>query len=211
MTLRAATIKPKTCKVCKCNFQPRMSLATVCGVECAKAIAVVIRAKVAKVAAVKDKRETKAKLDKLKSRGYWLSKAKTAVQKFRRLEELSKGRGCMSCGRSQQEVTNGDAYQPGGFWDGGHFLSKGAYPELALEPKNIWLQCKTCNAGSGKYAKKSHTVNQSFRSNLIASEGLELVDWLEGPHELNHYTTEQIHAIEKAHTALSRKLLKGMI
>ena len=211
MTLRATLPQPKPCKVCKCKFQPHMSMATVCGVPCAQALAVSIRGKAAKIAAIKDKRETKAKIIANKPRSYWLAKAKRAVQKSRRLEELSKGRGCMSCGRSQHQVTNGDAYKPGGFWDGGHFLSKGARPELSLEPKNVWLQCKTCNAGSGKYAKKSHTVNQSFRANLIASEGLELVEWLESPHELKHYSTQQIQAIATTHNARAREIQKGMV
>ena len=88
-------------------------------------------------------------------------------------------------------------------------MSKGAYPELALEPKNVWLQCKTCNGGSGKYARKSHTVNQSFRANLITTEGLELVEWLEGPHALNHYSDDEIKAIEKTQTAKARAIEKA--
>ena len=211
MSLQTKAPKPKTCEICKTKFAPRLMAAKVCSPMCGLTKARQDREKEQKLAVVKDKRETKAKIIANKPRGYWLKKAKTAVQKSRRLEELSKGRGCMSCGRSQHEVTNGDAYKPGGFWDGGHFLSKGAHPELALEPKNVWLQCKTCNAGSGKYARKSHTVNQSFRVNLIASEGVELVEWLEGPHKLNHYTTEQIQAIEKTHNARSRELQKGMV
>jgi hypothetical protein len=116
------------------------------------------------------------------------------MQAVRRLEELAKGRGCMSCGRSQQEVEAGD-WRPGGYWDGGHFKSKGACPELALEPLNIWLQCKSCNAGSGKYARKGYTVNASFESNLAAVEGQDLVDWLNGPHEPKHYDIDDLKAI----------------
>lgn len=173
-----------------------------CGIELARSK----RLKAEKSAQVKDRKETKAKLKKLQPRKYWLAKAKVAIQGFRRLEELAKGSGCMSCGRSQQEVAGTDPWKPGGLWDGGHFLSKGAYPEMALEPRNIWLQCKSCNAGSGKYARKGRTVNQSFEANLIAREGAELVEWLKGPHELKHYSIEDLQVIATTYTAKVREL-----
>lgn len=173
---------------------------------CALTFARSVRGKDEKRQAVKERRETKAKLKTLKPRSYWYAKAKVAIQASRRLEELAKGSGCMSCGRSQKEVAGTDAWKPGGLWDGGHFMSKGARPELALEPLNIWLQCKSCNGGSGKYARKGYTVSASFEANLIAKEGQELVDWLKGPHELKHYTIEQLQAIEAEHAAKARQL-----
>ena len=200
--------KLKVCKVCKCNFlaAPGLLRAKVCGPVCAMTLGRSARIKAEKVRQVKERRETKAKLAKLKSRGEWLAEAKVAIQQYRRLEELSKGRGCMSCGRSQAEVIGTDAWKPGGAWDGGHFVSKGARPELALEPLNIWLQCKSCNAGSGKYARKGYTVNAAFEANLIEQEGAELVEWLKGPHELKHYTTDQLIAIKADYTARVREL-----
>ena len=213
MTLR--TSLPNRCKHCKVRMPADKAHHVIhndciepwCAIRDAKKA--LKAAKEKRVAAVLDRRLTKEKLQTLKGRGYFLAKAKKAIQKARRLEELAKGRGCMSCGRTQQQVTGGDAWKPGGFWDGGHFLGKGAHPELALEPKNIWLQCKTCNGGSGKYARKSHTVNQSFRANLIDCEGLALVEWLEGPHALKHYTEDQIKAIDATYTAQAREILKA--
>lgn len=178
----------------------------VCDWGCALSLAISDRAKAEKRELAKEKRETRAKLQKLKTRGEWLAEAKKAIQQFRRLEELSKGRGCMSCKRSQEEVAGTDGWRPGGLWDGGHFLSKGARPELALEPLNIWLQCKSCNAGSGKYARKGYTVNASFEANLIEQEGAELVEWLKGPHEAKHYTTEQLIEIKATYAAKVREL-----
>ena len=102
--------------------------------------------KQARMAAKVERAETKRRKEAIKPRSKVLAEAKVAIQAFRRHEELAKGRGCMSCGRSQQEVEAGE-WRPGGYWDGGHFKSKGAFPELALEPLNIWLQCKSCNAG----------------------------------------------------------------
>ncbi|HQR98143.1 MULTISPECIES: recombination protein NinG [unclassified Polaromonas] len=200
--------KLKVCKVCECNFlaPPGLLRAKVCGPVCAGKIGRAQRIKAEKARLVREKRETREKLSILKPRGYWLARAKKAIQQFRRLEELAKGRGCMSCGRSQEEVTGTDSWKPGGLWDGGHFLSKGARPELALEPLNIWLQCKSCNGGSGKYARKGYTVNQSFEANLIAQEGAELVEWLKGPHEAKHYETDEIKSIEATYTAKTKEL-----
>lgn len=151
--------------------------------------------KKARDAAKVERAETKRRKLAIKTRADWLAEAKKLLQRRRRLEELAKGKGCMSCGRSQSEVMGTDGWKPGGAWDGGHFMSKGARPELALEPLNIWLQCKSCNGGSGKYARKGYTVGAAFEANLIAEQGAELVDWLKGPHEQKHYSTDDLIAI----------------
>lgn len=183
----------KHCQVCQKPYTPQRMGQVVCSPVCAIKMA---RASVKKRldADKQEKREHKAKKEAAKTRQQWLAEAKTAMQAMRRLEELAKGRGCMSCGRSQQEVEAGD-WRPGGYWDGGHFKSKGAFPELALEPLNIWLQCKSCNAGSGKYARKGYTVNSSFEAGLVAAEGQDLVDWLNGPHKPKHYDIDDLKAI----------------
>ena len=161
----------------------------------------------AKVQAKAERADTKRRKEAIKSRTKVLAEAKVAIQAFRRHEELAKGRGCMSCGRSQQEVEAGE-WRPGGYWDGGHFKSKGAFPELALEPLNIWLQCKSCNAGSGKYARKGYTVNAAFELRLAEAEGDQLVDWLNGPHPPKHYGIEELAGIRNTYRAKLKELKK---
>lgn len=199
------TKQPK-CAVCKQPFTRYQSFVTWCSAECGAVLAV---RKLAQKKANEKTAERKAdavRREKVKTRGEWLKEAKIAIQRFRRLDELSMGSGCMSCKRTQEEVNSTDGWKPGGAWDGGHFVSKGARPELALEPLNIWLQCKSCNAGSGKYARKGYTVNASFRANLIERIGLEQVEWLEGPYEPKHYTIDDLKAIKAKYTALAREL-----
>lgn len=196
----------KKCKVCKEIFKPQKMGQKVCSPECAISLAVSERGKAEKVSQVKERRADKVKRETLKTRSDLMKEAKIAIQRFRRLDELRMGSGCMSCGRSQREVEGTDAWKPGGAWDGGHYMSKGARPELALEPLNIWLQCKSCNAGSSKYARKGYTVNASFRVNLIDRIGLEQVEWLEGPHEPKHYDIEDLKAIKAKYTAMAREL-----
>jgi hypothetical protein len=199
----------RKCKACRTAFEPVRPMQNACGIECALALATVGRVKREKKVAAADRRETRAKLEKLKTRAQWLKEAKTEIQRFRRLEEMAKGSGCISCGRSQQEVESTDAWKPGGAWDGGHYMSKGARPELALEPLNIWLQCKSCNGGSGKYARKGYTVAASFRANLIPRIGIELVEWLEGAHTAKHYTIDDLREIKATYAAKTRELLKA--
>ncbi len=194
------------CGHCKTKFKPARMGQKACSPACAIALAPSMRVKADKVAKVKDRRETKVKLQSLKTRGEWLKEAKQAIQQARRLEELALGSGCMSCGRTQEQVMGTDSYKPGGAWDGGHFLSKGARPELALEPLNIWLQCKSCNAGSGKYARKGYTVNASFRVNLIDRIGLEAVETLEADHRQRHYSVDDIKALKAAYQQKTREL-----
>lgn len=207
----SASVEPvmRKCKVCRQPFQVFRSLQKICdGHECATVMVERAQAKAARINARADAADTRAKKEATKSRPKLLAEAKVATQAFRRLEELAKGRGCMSCGRSQEEVMAGEGWKPGGAWDGGHFISKGTSPELALEPLNVWLQCKSCNAGSGKYARKGYTVNKSFEANLIEAEGQALVDWLKGPHEPKKYAADQLRAIRDERRAMARELKK---
>ena len=198
----------RKCAVCRETFEPRQAFQTWCGIAHGVIIAAQKLAKAKTAKAAIERKADKVQRDKLKTRGQWLAEAKKAAQQFRRLEELARGYGCMSCGRTQEEV-NAEAWKPGGAWDGGHFLSKGARPELALEPLNIWLQCKSCNAGSSKYARKGYTVNASFRLNLIERIGLAAVEALESDHAPKHYTTDEIKAIKADYLVKTRELLKA--
>lgn len=198
----------KRCRICKEKFAPSRPLQPTCGFECHLKYADQVIAKSKAKQAKEERKKDKERKEKLKNRGDYLAEAKKEIQKFRRLEELSKDSGCMSCLRSQQEVEAGE-WRPGGYWDGGHFQSKGARPELALEPLNIWLQCKACNGGSGKYARKGYTVNQNFETNLRAQEGDALVDWLKGPHEPAKHTIEDLKQIIQTYRAKARGLEKA--
>lgn len=192
-------LTPTTEATCACGriFKRLNSMQGIC-VQCA------IRG--AKQAGVARRAELKARKERAKRPKDWLAETATALQKLRRFEELKKGRGCMSCSRSQEDVRGTDGWKLGGAWDGGHFVGKGARPELRLEPLNIWLQCKSCNAGSGKYARKAYTVNQSFEANLREQEGDALVEWLKGPHEPRKWTIDELKALKAEFRAKSKAL-----
>lgn len=184
--------KPKTCQVCKTSFTPNRNLlsARVCSPACAISLGNSKKAKAAKIAAVKDKRETKAKLDKHKSLAKWAAEAQVPFNLFIRLRDADQP--CISCGRHHQ-----------GQYHAGHYLSIGARPELRFEELNVHKQCAPCN----NYLSGNAVL---FRKALLEKHGSEVVDWLEGHHPTRHYSVDDLKQIKADYTAKA-KTLKELI
>ncbi|GGK53132.1 Bacteriophage Lambda NinG protein [Pseudomonas koreensis] len=204
--------KPKKCKnpACGISFPPQRLGQAVCSPKCALAMAPANSEKARKAIAQLGRREIKVRKEALKSRADHLKDAEKAVRDYRRTYELSIGSGCISCGESQESILAAQGWKTGGAFDAGHFLGKGARPELRLVPNNIWLQCKSCNAGSSKYARKGQTVSQSFRAGLIARIGLAEVEALEADHEPRKHTVEELKAITAEYRAKTRELKRAV-
>ena len=191
MTIERKQPKPKTCKnpACRASFVPQRLGQAVCNYTCGLAIKEVNQEKARKSLDQVGRAEIRVRKEKLKSRADHLKDAEKAVRDYRRTYELSIGSGCISCGESQESILAAQGWKTGGAFDAGHFMGKGARPELRLVPTNIWLQCKSCNAGSSKFARKGETVSQGFRTGLIARIGLEAVEALESDHAPRKETT----------------------
>ena len=195
--------KPKLCKVCKdpmpINARP---LQSVCSIECARVIGALKSARDDKMHAKAKRAELKAAKLAIKPLSYWRVRATTAFNKYIRLRDRDEP--CISCGKTEFEVE----WQPGGLWDCGHFMSVGHAPELRFEEKNAYKQCKKCNGGSGKYAKKNKSVAKSYEENLRKRRGDATVDWLKGPHEPKHYKIPDLQEIEQKYLRLVREMKK---
>ncbi len=155
----------------------------------------------------KQQQELAEQKDKLKARrlavkplSYFKSQAQQAFNAF--IRERDKDLPCISCGESNPPDLHG------GQWDCGHFLSVGAHPELRFEEKNAYKQCKSCNGGAGKFSHKNKTVSQQYEESLIEKFGQELVDWLNGPHEMTHYRREDYIKIRDEYREKTRSLKK---
>jgi hypothetical protein len=135
-----------------------------------------------------ERKEHKEAKQRIKTRSEWLKEAQAAFNAY--IRERDKDQSCICCGM-WPEVSN----KPGGDWDAGHFLSRGAYPELRFVETNCHKQLKSCNAGSSKYARKGRTVAANYRERLIDKIGLAEVEWLEGPHEAKKYTIDDLRTI----------------
>ena len=67
----------------------------------------------------------------------------------------------------------------------GHYKSVGSTPALRFNEGNVHLQCEHCNSYlSGNIGE--------YRPRLIAKIGLEMVEFLEGPHEPKKYTIDEL-------------------
>jgi hypothetical protein len=191
--------KTKTCKVCTVDYQPANTMQKVCSMVCAIDFA---KQKTIKEKTKQFNKETRQRKQQLKSRNDWIKETQQVFNKYIRLRD--KYLPCISCGRAEVEYTRG------GQWDCGHYLSRGARPELRFEELNAHKQCKSCNGGSGKYAKKGHTVAASYRASLINKIGLDKVEWLEGPHEMPKLTIDDLKAIKEKYR-LKVKQLEGKL
>jgi hypothetical protein len=202
---KAKIIKAKRCKApgCLIEFMPRRPMQKACSPGCALSMVAAANAKKAKAVAKADRKETKAKLEKLKSRNDWMREAQMAFNRYIRLRD--EGKPCICCG----QLENDEGWKPGGSWDAGHFLGRGAYPELKFDEMNCHRQLKSCNAGSSKYAKKGRTVSKGYREGLIARVGLAEVERLEGPHPAKHYTIPELQEIKSIYMMKAKGLSNG--
>jgi hypothetical protein len=175
-------LKSKKCRNCKDSFIPWNSLQVCCGPGCAIDYDIMKKEKKLKRDIKQAEKVERANLrdrkEKLKRRQDWIKDLQVVFNKFCRLRDFDDP--CISCGRHEWEI---EGYLVGGKWDCGHYLSIGAHPELRFTEFNGNKQCKSCNGGAGKFAKKNNTVTQQYRINLIAKIGQNNVDVLESKHE----------------------------
>jgi len=180
--------KPKTCKnpACGISFPPQRLGQAVCSPKCGLAIKDVNQEKARKSLAQIERKEIKARKEKLKSRADHMRETQVVFNEWIRLRDAALP--CVSCGRHHE-----------GQYHAGHYRTVGANPELRFEPLNVWKQCAPCNNHLS-----GNLVN--YRISLLQRIGAANVDWLEGPHEAQRYTIEQLKAKKSDYRALIREL-----
>jgi hypothetical protein len=189
VTLQAKNPRPKKCRVesCRTLFVPARMGQAVCSPACAIIDAPKNQEKASKARAKIERKETKDRKEKIKTKAAHMKDAQTAFNAWVRARDA--GLPCISCG------TTADVQ-----YAAGHFRSAGGHPELRFEPLNVHLQCnRNCNmAKSGNLGP--------YRFELIKRIGQDKVDWLEGPHEPKRYTIEDLKAITAQYRAKTREL-----
>lgn len=196
--------KAKKCRApgCSNKFIPVTPFKKACCFECEVALGLIAAEKSKASREKKDREETRKKIQALKTRRDWIKDVQEVFNAF--IRERDKDKPCICCGK----FPDSDDWKPGGVWDAGHFLSRGAYPELRFEELNCHKQLKTCNGGSSKYAKKGRTVSQGYREGLIERIGLDRVEWLEGHHEPKHYTIEELVQLKAYYVKKRKELIR---
>jgi len=172
------TQNKKPCKQCGTSFYPLRPLQSVCSPICAS--------RLVKAAKKEETERTKARKAAIKSRADWAREAQAAFNAWVRANEADMP--CISCQRHHA-----------GQYHAGHYLSRGARPELAYEPDNCHKQCAPCNTHlSGNVAL--------YRVNLVNLIGRERVEWLEGPHTAKHYSIEDLKDIKETYKRKLKEL-----
>ncbi len=161
------------CKTCAKPFIRFRSMQTVCGPKCA-------------VKSVKAERAAlKLALVNMRPRSRWLDDVQKAVNAYVRVRDRYKP--CISCGCPWEPM-----------FQAGHFLSRGAHPELRFNLDNIHGQCVRDNMYlSGNLL--------GYRKGLIERIGLERVEALEGPHEPAKWSIDELKTMRDAFRILTKQ------
>jgi hypothetical protein len=168
----------------------KVPLGFFCGMDC-----VVEHAKKgARASSDKRKKETLTKLRaELKTASEWRTEAQTAFNAYVRYRD--RDLPCISCDAS------GDHDGLGGYWDAGHYRSRGAAKHLSFHQHNCHKQCHKCNRYlSGNVVE--------YRIRLIKRIGLDKVEALECNNDtVKHDITylRRIKQIFKAKLKLKKK------
>ena len=180
--------RQKKCKnpACGEKFVPQRLGQAVCSPKCGLAIKDVNQTKARKALADVGRKELRAAKDCVKPKGQYVREAQTAFNAWVRARDASQP--CISCGRHHE-----------GKYDAGHYRTVGSNPALRFEPLNCHKQCVPCNQH-----KSGDIVN--YRISLVLRIGQDKVDWLEGPHEPQRYTIDDLKAIRSDYKARLKQL-----
>lgn len=186
--------KPKPCKVCREVFQPR-PMQSVCGPDCAREFARDKRERDDRKKQREEGRQTRARLEELKTLPQLLKEAQREFNRFIRLRDA--GRDCICCPGIGLE----DSAVGGGF-DAGHYRSVGSAPSLRFYEDNVHGQRKRCNRwGAGRAV--------DYRSGLIDRIGLGAVEALEANNTPHKWTRQEVREIRDTYQAKANALEKA--
>ncbi|MBI0431676.1 recombination protein NinG [Pectobacterium parmentieri] len=195
------------CKICREWFHPRFPNEQWCCPEHGAEYGIILREKEKLKAEQRRRKETQQERRSLKIRkaelqpvSHFKKQAQQAFNAFIRARDHDQP--CISCGETNPPDLHG------GQWDCGHFKTVGGFPEMRFIEANAYRQCKSCNAGSAKYGAKAATVERMYRASLAEKFGQELVDWLDGPHEMTNYRKDDYIRIRDEYRAKTRALIK---
>ena len=194
-------MKPKKCKAKGCGvvFSPARPFQCWCSPECGLSIARAKKEQAETKARQAERRADKDKKEGLKNLGSLRKEAQTQFNRYIRFRDQIAGHGCICCGRP----LNWNSGKPGGDVDAGHYLSRGASIELAFDERNVNAQAKSCNRPGG-------TTRAQFRDGMIDRYGVDVVDELEGPHELTQLRHDDLRAIRDKYRKMANGLSKSI-
>jgi hypothetical protein len=180
----------KKCRACKEYSPVESGIKVPLGFFCSMPCVVEHGKKCATAASDKRKRETLTKLKaELKTASQWRVEAQTAFNAYIRYRD--RDQPCISCDSS--------ANRENGYWDAGHYRSRGAARHLSFHQHNCHKQCHKCNRYlSGNVVE--------YRHRLIDRIGLDKVIILEYNNDTVKHDITYLRRIKKIFTTkLKRK------
>lgn len=184
-------LKPKKCRACRESFQPKNSMQVVCSAACGLLMARQARERKEAQLAKEERKQTRERKQRLKTRGDYLREAQKAFNEFIRWRDRAAGHTCISSGRPLD--WSGNAV------DCGHYRSVGSAPHLRFDERNAHAQDKHDN----RYLSGNAV---DYRIGLIKRIGLEAVEALEADQEPRRYTVDELQQIAKEYRAKTREL-----
>jgi hypothetical protein len=185
----------RKCSNCGTLFEKRSMTHVACSIPCAQAIAASKRERAEAKALKAERKQDKARKEALKTRKHFIAPAQTAVNAYVRLRDADLP--CISC----DKPAGASEALTGGGWDCGHFLSRGAHPNLRFDLRNMAKQCKRCNRDQSGNAG-------NFRRGLIARIGVEKVEALEADQAPRKHDVEWLKRFIKIMRKKTRRLEK---
>lgn len=179
------------CKVCRTEFQRRSISHKTCSTDCALVYVAEQNTKKLRKKQIADRRDTKLKLDKLKTRSDYIKETQIAFNAY--IRERDKNQLCICC----DEPLCLDAV--GGGYDCGHYRSVGSAPHLRFNENNAHGQRKKCNRyGAGRAV--------DYRIHLIKRKGLEVVEALEADNSPMKWTIPELIEMKKKFQQMKKEL-----
>lgn len=171
-------------------FTPARQMQKACGPKCASLMVEFRNCRTAERAAREDRRQTRAQIEAMKPRSYWVKRAQAAVNAWVRLRD--EGKPCISCGTMTATA-----------WHAGHFYSTAARPDLRFDTANIHKQCSQCNLYlSGNLI--------AYRLALPERIGIAELDRLDGPPSKERATVAVLREIEASYKRKTKELAKKL-
>lgn len=179
------TAKPSKCKFCKQRMEV---VGHKIHPECVDAWYESQKDKLKAKKEREDKRCDRAKRESMKTLTEWKADAQKAVNEYVRYRDW--GKPCISCRRPWDST-----------FQAGHFRSRGAAPQLALDPRNIAGQCVQCNL-------HKHGNQAAFRVGLVEREGVDLVEAIESENDPLKLKAEELRQLKVIYRGKARELKK---
>ena len=184
--------KTHACKHCGTKYKKTRPLQKVCSPMCALELTRQQNAKKLAKAQADDRKQTREKLDAMRTKPQLVKLAQTAFNAFIRARDA--GKPCICCGKPLSAEPNS--------FDAGHYRSVGSAPHMRFVEDNVHGQNKHCN----NYLGGNHVA---YRQGLIARVGLPAVERIEADDTLRKYTKEGLIELARHYRAEARELKKA--